>query len=110
MWTVATALSTFIVARYTALAIHEIAHALVGVAFGGELLGLRVLSGSHASATLANLSPRAVTATQHGGWLASVALALLASFVCGWAARATAWLTAAEAVLSDLLGCACRAR
>lgn len=106
MWTAVAALSTFIVARYTSLALHEFAHALVGMALGGELLGLRVLSGSHASATLANLSPRAVAATRHGGWLASLALALLASFVCGWAARAAAWLTAAEALLSDLLGCA----
>ena len=106
MWTVATALTTFIVARYTTLALHEFMHALAGVALGGKLLGLRVLSGSHASTTIANLSPTAVAATRHGGWLASVALALLASFVCGWAARAAAWLTAAEAVLSDLLGCA----
>lgn len=113
-------LLAFLGSRLVAVALHELTHGAVAIAYGLRPtvhLGLGPFSA--ACTTVPGAGARgcaAVSAIRHGGWLFSVALPLVATrlwLIAGSmsvAALAALWLTALDAVCSDALGWTPRGR
>ena len=101
LW-LATCVVAFAAAKRIALELHEQAHRLVGLALGHASRRAR----RDCTEFDSRLPAAHEAAVRHAGWLCSVAVAALASWVLPrWhCTNAAAWLTAAEAISSDLLG------
>ena len=94
---------SFVATRSTATLMHELGH--VGCArclgYRAHLKGARCVAAPGISA-----NPAAAALVHHAGWILSVALAATATLIVApvsWSILAALWLTAVEAVGSDLL-------
>ena len=91
-----------VVARLICLVLHEGAHAWAALLLGYRECRINVFTWQPLT-SVRNLESDDRDLIRHAGWLASIFVALLCTWAVDSVASAVAWLTAAEAIQSDLL-------
>ena len=95
-------LGRLVVARLVCLVLHEGAHACAALVLGYRECRINVFTWQPLT-RVHNLESHDRDLIRHAGWLASVLIALLCTWTVDSVGSAVAWLTAAEAIQSDLL-------
>ena len=99
-------LFSLVLTRLVAVILHEGAHALTALAFGySSRISVSFLGYSSTTAQGISQQPRAAAIVRHSGWILSVAIAAIAGqlHTVSAASCAVLWLTAFDAIYTDLL-------
>ena len=102
-----------LLARVLTVGLHEGCHVLAAALLGYHEWSVSVIAWQPCARIAKRLAPRHRSLVRHAGWVGSLVVATLCTWRClsdaawsCWWGVAVAWLTAADAIHSDLLGAA----